>query len=308
MKKSIIYVFISLLVCSAVAYSNNSEYNLALRNLKLGNTYREAGNYNTAIKYIEKAQKVLDYASDWESKYWSAAANEYLGYVYRDINMNDEAEGQFEIALAKFNGLIRQADGSPIPLQMVKNSIAGLKELISHQSEQSKGTVTEIGNSKGVINLDNSKLKTMPAMLPEDLVNLSMVANRLREFPASFSNYPKLRYLNLADNRISKFECDFTSCKDIKWIDLSNNRIKAISPDISKLTKLEYLDLSGNKLKTIPTNIEKLNNLKVLNLKDNKIPFDEIKNLIRNMPNTNILHDEYMRKENNEEIEQQIEE
>jgi len=53
------------------------------------------------------------------------------------------------------------------------------------------------------------------------------------------------------------------------------------------------LDLSDNDLEEIPRNICGCENLQVLNLKGNEINFESLTNIIRCLPNTNILFDEY---------------
>ena len=66
--------------------------------------------------------------------------------------------------------------------------------------------------------------------------------------------------------------------------------------NISELKQLQFLDLSGNALKNIPIGIAELKHLRILNIKGNKIPFEQISNLIRILPNTNILYDEFILK------------
>jgi len=67
------------------------------------------------------------------------------------------------------------------------------------------------------------------------------------------------------------------------------------------LKQLEILDLSNNKLREIPTAVISLQRLKVLDISGNNIPFSQISVLIKNMPNTNILFDRYIREENEDE-------
>jgi len=80
----------------------------------------------------------------------------------------------------------------------------------------------------------------------------------------------------------------------LKYLDLSNNKVKNIDGDFADIPNLEYLYLNGMNLKKLPTSIIKLPKLKILDIRGNNIPFSEIKNLIQSMPNTLIIHDNYV--------------
>ncbi len=289
--KKYIWHFVLLVLFSMSAIS--SDFDLAIRNIKLANSYRESGDYNNAIKYLNIAHKQLDKKSGWEAKYWSYAADEYLGFVYRDMKMQDEAKKYFSRALAGYKALVKQKDGSPIP---VENLLA--------ESEKISSIIAGLGNSKSnskILNFDKMKLKSLPNDINSDVENLSMADNKFKEFPAFNDSFNKLTHLNLSSNRIVALDMRIASLKNLVWLNLSNNRIKKIEQGIEMLSKLEVLDLSNNKLKDIPASISSLKNLKVLNLKGNKINFNKIKSLIQAMPKTNILHDEYILKPNEEE-------
>ena len=62
--------------------SQTSTSELGLRYLKLGNTHREARNFELASFYLGKG---LDLVRGRGSKYWEAVANEYLGLLHRDM-------------------------------------------------------------------------------------------------------------------------------------------------------------------------------------------------------------------------------
>jgi hypothetical protein len=55
--------------------------NLGVRYLKLGNSYREARNYDLAQTYLKKGLDMLRN----RNAYWEATAYEYLGLLYRDM-------------------------------------------------------------------------------------------------------------------------------------------------------------------------------------------------------------------------------
>ncbi|MCS6808494.1 MAG: tetratricopeptide repeat protein [Bacteroidota bacterium] len=81
----------------------------AQRLLKLGNSYREARNYDIAQKYIQQG---IEFAQKVGSRYWEATGYEYLGLVYRDIGDRAAALSALQRASDIFSSLIRQPDGS----------------------------------------------------------------------------------------------------------------------------------------------------------------------------------------------------
>jgi Leucine-rich repeat (LRR) protein len=274
---------------------NNTDNGLAIRNLKLANSYREGKNYDKALKLLNSSIAKFENKSDWNSKYWLATTYEYLGYVNRDIKKMDEARVNFEKALKIYRALIKQKDGSQWALDDIIKNIENAIDSIDPFS----------GNIKGanVVNYDNLKLKELPQDIPKNATNISFADNKFKEFPAGLSNYKNIRYLSLKNNKLTGINESLYDLKNLTWLDLSKNKIKKVNPGFRKLTNLKVLDLSNNKLKDIPLDIIHIQNLKVLNLKGNKIPFDKIKNLIKSMPNTNIMHDIYVLQPEEEEEE-----
>ena len=161
-------------------------------------------------------------------------------------------------------------------------------------------------NSKALkgktVNYDKCKLKTLDKELPADVENVSAAENKLKDFPYVALQLKKLKYLNLRDNRIVNFTIGERNAK-LEWLDLSNNKLKVVPETIANLPNLTFLDLSGNKLKDLPISLTSLKKLKWLNLKNNKIPSDKLKNIIKALPETNIMHDEYILKAQTKEEE-----
>ncbi len=237
--------------CNPVELRSQSNPELGKRYIKLGNTYREGAEYDKAMEYLSKGIQLVKKSRD---KYWTAVGYEFMGYYYEDQNMQDRAIDYFEKALAIYEDIITQPDGSPI----------AIRHLLLRLGSGNK----RIGSI--IVNLDNQKLKAIPSGLPNGIKNLSLRNNKIKDI-AGLNTYTKLEY-----------------------IDLSDNKIKMIPPTIGTLSQLKYLNLSSNKLKDIPIDeLCKLTKLKMLNLSGNKIPFEQIANLIRCLPNTNIQHDPY---------------
>lgn len=299
MKRTTISIFIILLsVCSIV---NANE--LGKRYLKLGNTYRESGDYEKAEEYLKQGKALVG-----KDGYWTATASEFLGYLYRDMvasgNYGDNTDyfaalskDNFEKALAGFQKMVKQKDGSPIPLTEIMKNIGEVKNEIADENSAPTGRAgnspaPQYGNAK-VVNIDNSKIKEIPYDLPANMENFSAVNNRIKEFPSSLNQFSKLKYLNLKKNKITSLDNGLSGLKGLRTLNCSDNKIKTIPQTIGDLKQLEILDLSNNKLKEIPASITSLKNLKVLDISGNKIQFSNISTLIKNMPNTNIIFDRY---------------
>ena len=298
MKRNTIAIMMFLLsLCSAVQANE-----LGKRYLKLGNTYRESGNFDKAEEYLEQGRNLVS-----RDGYWSATANEFLGYLYRDMvssgNYSDNsdyllalAKENMEQALKGFQKAVKQPDGSPLALSELMQNIEQINGAIESNSQTSDGTTgnnpQSYGNGK-IINIDNSKIKEIPSDLPVTMENFSAVHNKIKEIPSDLSRYPKLKYLNLKKNKISSIENGINGLKELKILNCSDNKIKSLPQNIGELKQLEVLDVSNNKLKDIPSSILTLKNLKVLDISGNKIQFSEIAAFLKNMPNTNIIFDKY---------------
>jgi tetratricopeptide (TPR) repeat protein len=63
----------------------NTNLEMGVRYLKLGNTYREARQYGLAQSYLRYG---LDIVRAQGNRYWEAVGNEYAGLVFRDMGDN----------------------------------------------------------------------------------------------------------------------------------------------------------------------------------------------------------------------------
>lgn len=290
---------LTFLVVLFVALSPQLHANeLGKRYIKLGNTYREFGNYEKAEEYLTQGKKLV--AGD---VYWTATAHEFMGYMYRDMvasgKYNDNAEyfealakENFESALAGFRKAVKQNDGSPAALTAINEQIQRVESMADDAGRSSKTSSVNYSNAR-IVNYDNSKLKAIPTDLPVSLENFSAVNNRIKELSGVFAQYKSLKYLNLKKNRITSVDNALSGLKNVRVLNLSSNKLKSIPSGIADLKQLEILDLSKNKLKDIPSTITRLKNLKVLDISGNKIPFSQISTLLKSMPNTNIIFDTY---------------
>jgi tetratricopeptide (TPR) repeat protein len=289
-------IILAILIFGIVSLNADvDQFEQGIRYLKLGNTYREAKDYDKATDFINKGKKLVSQEKTWKSKYWTAVAYEFYGYLFRDINMPDLAVEYFEKAISQYSEIITQTDGSQVALDPVLESLRNLK----YQTHKIENPEPIAISGEPVVNMDNLKLKAMP-VISENTENLSMAFNKFKSVPAGVFSLKELRYLNLSKNKIKEVSGSWDDLPNLHYLDLSDNKIKEVADGIGDLKNLKELDLSNNSIKMLPQGLCKLKQLEVLNLKGNKIKFEQIKNLIQCLPNTNIIHDEYILKENDE--------
>jgi hypothetical protein len=211
------------------------------------------------------------------------------------MGMKADSEANFRKALDIFSRIISQRDGSPAAMQNVIESMERLREFAEPSSL--------FGTSSGIINLSNSKLRTMPYDIPLNSTSLLLSDNRFRDFPDGINRYKNLEYLDLSGNRLRSVSSGIGDLAKLHYLDLSRNRLTTLPVDMAKLQSLRELNLSNNKLKEIPPTLCELKGLRLLNLKGNKIRHEDVMNLVRCLPSTNIVFDEYIRKEDAQEDE-----
>lgn len=262
---------------------------LAIRYIKLGNTYREGKDFDKSAKFISDGLKELKKLKGFDANYWTAVAFENLGYLYRDMAMYDESKINFQKAIDIYNKIIWQEDGSQHALVSVLNRIS---EINKTEIVQNKAVAGLSGNS---VVLAGKKLKDLPPDLPSNAKSLILRDNRFRIFPEGIMQHKMLEYLDLSKNRLRAISDNIGSLKQLHYLDLSGNRIEKLPSSISGLENLTELNLSNNKLRDVNFNICNLKNLKLLNLQNNRINFQDVLKLVKCLPNTNILFDKYQR-------------
>lgn len=287
---------------------------LGIRYIKLGNSYRESGNSSKSIEFLEKGKKLVENRSE----YWLAVAKEYYAYVFRDLGYESDnpdeqkmflqnALDAFNEALAIYKRIIYQEDGSPIALESImtqihdiNNDLQKIPDKISKKS-LNKTNLSGANDNSFIVNLDRQKLKELPLLNP-NIRSLSLSENRFNELPSTLGSMINLEYLDMSNNRLRNISEAIGQLESLHWLDLSKNRIKELPQSIGDLSNLKELDLSENRLKDLPVSICNLKQLEVLNLRNNQIPFEKISNIIKCLPNTNVMFDEYILKEAEEDI------
>jgi Leucine-rich repeat (LRR) protein len=257
----------------------------ASRFIKLANTYIQNNNLERADANLNKARELLGNTKSWEGQYWNAVIDETYGQYYLKLNNTEMAKLSFNQALGKYKKLIKIQGGSQ----------DALEELLE-RSNLLEQNLNLISGNATTVSLDNQKLKQIPAILPSKMESFSCNNCKLKEFPYQLATYKNLRTIVLSNNNIKEFQAN--QFPNLTMLDLSNNKLKQIEGDFPQnMPGLEYLLLQNNSLKELPLSLTNLKKLKVLNVSGNKIPFSTIKSIIQALPNTLIIHDNYVREE-----------
>ncbi|PKL85816.1 MAG: hypothetical protein CVV22_06580 [Ignavibacteriae bacterium HGW-Ignavibacteriae-1] len=295
MKQSIIYLIFSLLILSFSpfdAISQGTPFEKGKRDIKLGITYREAGDFVNAKKFIDMGLNLVDINNSFDSRYWTAVGYEYLGYVYRDNGQKAKADDYFRFARDIYRRIISQSDGSQVAIDKV---IANLDVVLTQEVTPGPSwKVVAPSVERGTImNVTNKKLSTLPQDMPDNLTSIVLAKNKFVEFPSGLDDYENLEYLDLSDNRIQRITSAIGKLTQLHYLDMSYNRLAEIDKDIAKLQNLRELNLSNNRLKIIPASLCELKGLRLLNLEGNSLSYEDVMNLVRCLPGTNIKFDEY---------------
>lgn len=103
MKKIIFFFLLGLFTAHTLtAQDHYKKINIALRYLKLGNTLREAQQYDLSEKYLRQGLQIIIGQGD---RYWEAATYENMGLLYKDQDKPQDAARYFNKALAIYHQL-----------------------------------------------------------------------------------------------------------------------------------------------------------------------------------------------------------
>lgn len=278
---AILTILLSLFALNLLAQGSDLE--LGKRYIKLANTYMMSNDYKSANEYLGKGISLVSKYNTFDGKYWRAVGLEYYGYLFHNMGMNDFAKDKLYEAKEIYLTIIDQQDGSPYAIEKAIRRIDSFSNSDNNSNSDRSFNLPETGgNSGGIKNWGNMMLEN----LPDEIYQLDCAKNII-----------------LSDNYFADFPMGLSKFSDcLEYLDLSNNFIENLPYNINEFQKLRFLDLSNNNIMEINNRICELKNLHFLNLEGNRIPFEEITNLIRCLPNTNIKFDKYEKVDEDEEM------
>ncbi|CAB4063189.1 Leucine-rich repeat-containing protein 58 [Lepeophtheirus salmonis] len=119
--------------------------------------------------------------------------------------------------------------------------------------------------------LPQSIFKLENLMVLDNLRNLSLGGNSVRELSKDIGELVRLRFLYLGGNLITELPKEISKLRHLHALILCSNSLSFLPDGICSLSKLESLQLHSNKLTTLPIGLIKLKGLKELSLRDNPL-------------------------------------
>lgn len=94
----------------------------------------------------------------------------------------------------------------------------------------------------------------------DNLVELNLSSNRLKDLPQVVCRLRKLQSLNVKQNSLnsSSFPDEFGAMASLKHLNVSGNNLEALPDVLFRLTSLESLHVGGNAITTVPSTISEL--------------------------------------------------
>jgi Tetratricopeptide repeat len=189
MKKCILFFFIGLLVIStAGAQDYYRKVNNALRYIKLGNTLREAQQYDLSERYLRQGLQIITVQGD---KYWEAAAYENLGLLFKDQDKAEDATRYFNKALAIYRQL--KMSLSEKAVEQLLTGAQGKEESYAGIEIGSKGVKLSIlsiqlnssGEVEYILKSDTSVNPEPAAMTPQSQLETADAVKKFMEIAKS---------------------------------------------------------------------------------------------------------------------------
>lgn len=143
------------------------------------------------------------------------------------------------------------------------------------------------------LELRKKKLKEFPKEIFQfkNLQWLDLGKNNLTELPDSIYLLSDLQYLNVSRNKITSLPKQVGKMTNLVYINANNNDLSGLPPQIGNLEKLRVLDLWSNDLSDFPETLSQLKDLRVMDIRAITISQENINQLKKWLPNTNVHYD-----------------
>ena len=242
--KIISILFALILVSMTTLFGQENTYEksnytkeLSQRFLKLGNTYREAQNFDKANYNLTKG---INLAKKYKQKYWIAVGYEYQGYLQRDLGQIDEAKELFLKAKSYYDQVIRQSDGSQNAIIEAINSL-DKKPLATGEVQNQE--LTELRK-------ENHSLKNSNTEFKSKIINLEEEIKSLKSQISVENNQPKKSQDNkaLKGSGSEQKMTDSIESKKIKEPNKQKEPIELVKP----LEPVESLEKPKKEAYTLP--------------------------------------------------------
>lgn len=288
------------------AQRKQSSKELSARFIKLGMSYREGGDADNALYFLNKG---LSLAQKTKSRYWEAAAHEMMGLVYKDLRDKDRSVANLLTARRMYDNIIRTPGGSQIAIEreieqaqtmdmnpafanenllaqevevlrnqvdLLKTENDALREEIAMLRGDVPGTSMDRMNDARNNDIRNNDVRTGPynsafnvspvGMLDEDALENMQGVTSIEE---GLKNPDAVVKLDLQNNGMKKLPPEIGRFRNLQYLNVSRNQLSELPREIGNLTRLQVLNASGNQIDILPPELSRLQSLKQLNLATN---------------------------------------
>jgi hypothetical protein len=288
------------------AQRKQSSKELSARFIKLGMSYREGGDADNALYFLNKG---LNLAQKTKSRYWEAAAHEMMGLVYKDLRDKDRSVANLLTARRMYDNIIRTPGGSQIAIEreieqaqtmdmnpafanenllaqevevlrnqvdLLKTENDALREEIAMLRGDVPGTSMDRMNDARNNDIRNNDVRTGPynsafnvspvGMLDEDALENMQGVTSIEE---GLKNPDAVVKLDLQNNGMKKLPPEIGRFRNLQYLNVSRNQLSELPREIGNLTRLQVLNASGNQIDILPPELSRLQSLKQLNLATN---------------------------------------
>lgn len=288
------------------AQRKQSSKELSARFIKLGMSYREGGDADNALYFLNKG---LNLAQKTKSRYWEAAAHEMMGLVYKDLRDKDRSVANLLTARRIYDNIIRTPGGSQIAIEreieqaqtmdmspafanenllaqevevlrnqvdLLKTENDALREEIAMLRGDVPGTSMDRMNDARNNDIRNNDVRTGPynsafnvspvGMLDEDALENMQGVTSIEE---GLKNPDAVVKLDLQNNGMKKLPPEIGRFRNLQYLNVSRNQLSELPREIGNLTRLQVLNASGNQIDVLPPELSRLQSLKQLNLATN---------------------------------------
>ena len=314
--RNTLIVFSLIIIFSNVLLSMNNRSDCELVDFDKGKFHELIAleKYYEALKFLQSEVSPTDYkVLDNDCKTWYDSK---ITYVIKKINEFSEQYGMpyhlsnfyytfYEnILLSYNNGLYYYSDSSGRKIELLgewdfalpfnldghvlvekvnnntRNQI--LIDVNGNQYPIAESISQITSETKGLVfsHFPEIEIKDHPKLHQIEILILDNI--KLKEIPASISNFENLKYLSLANCKLDSFILKEKGLNNLTHLNLNNNNLTSIPNDLINFKKLIFLDLSNNKLTQLPSEIGDLGSLEVLILNSESMYAENITNLSEN--------------------------
>jgi hypothetical protein len=289
--------FVMTIHYDGFAQRKQSSKDLSARFIKLGMSYREGGDTDNALYFLNKG---LSLAKQTKSRYWQAAAHEMIGLVYKDLRDKDRSVANLLTARRMYDNIIRTPDGSQVAIEreieqaqmmdvsginanesllaqevevlrnqvdLLKSENAALREEIAMLRGDAPGTSLDRMNGAATAEIRSPDMVRNPDILGNDIRPNGPYNSAFNVSPVGMLDEDALENMQ----GVTSIEEGLKNPDAVVKLDLQNNGMKRIPPEIGRFSNLQYLNVSRNQLSELPREIGNLTRLQVLNASGNQI-------------------------------------